>query len=200
MSRVVRRGRRGLDVEVGLGEKLLVASRQLVATGHEPSELPELRRAEGALDVGDARVRRELGDLVEPGAVLRVRDHAVRSETAQPRRELERVGRDRATFAGRDRLHGVEREHACVGVSRSSPRDRRGWTRRARARRPRSRPGAASQRAEVDRQPGVVHRDERVATAEVSEIQVERLRVDVDERRLRLDPQRAARARDERER
>jgi len=81
------RGRRGLDVEAG--QQVVVPVRELVAARDEPFELGELRRAERALDVGDACVRRQLGDLVEPATMLWSRHHPVRAEPAQARRELE---------------------------------------------------------------------------------------------------------------
>ena len=48
-----------------------------VATLDETFELRELRRAQCALQVGDARVRGELGDLVEPTAVFGPGGHPV---------------------------------------------------------------------------------------------------------------------------
>ena len=145
------RGRRGLDVEIG--EQLLVLPASSLRRVHEALELRQLRGAERALQVGDAGVRRELGDLVEPAAVFGPGNHSVRAEAAQPGRELQRVRRDRAAFTGRDRLHRVEREHARVGMRAVADRPVGRAARRARGRRPRSR-RAAGPRCRRDRSEG----------------------------------------------
>ena len=94
-------------------------ARRRLGGGDHQREACELAQPERALDIGEAEVVADAGHLVGPRTLLlalaEVAGDAVPAENAHLRGEFRVIGRDRATFAGGDRLHRMKAEGAQIG-------------------------------------------------------------------------------------
>ena len=163
MQRPRRRGRRQLDTIV-LRQELAIPRGELVAPVDPGVEPVKLREPQSALEVRDPVVEAKGLHRHVPVALVRagvesLLHEPVRSEHPHPSRQLVVLGGHQAALAGGHRLDRVKGEARDVGAARAAHRRAVHAERRARGRRPRSRPrGRGSHRGRSGR-PGAPRSD-----------------------------------------